>query len=644
MAGDNSTLMDIDPKGSPDGTKIHYHSTLDLEGLATATITDYDAKQPDIIQVDSTDGFPESGDLACRWEVLGYQSKTPTTFEGVTRQKYGTRKAPVLGSRKAKTLLPLSAYVLAKEDRARSKPDHTFIRAKLPLDHPLIYQRYTDCYAVVARLPDRPHLRLKDGQAELIPGESHWETRGYRLLRSGRPLRKGLVEPGQTFVLPGEGEYAAIAVEWSGLESPASLPMKVRARTQGQVLRDTPEDFSWTRDIWRTDEKMISRPEPWKGPKVTKEIVHLHDGVIAREEWRNGQKVSHVDLNADGKPIRVLDFENGKLTRRTYKHPDGLIRSEELHGPDGFKTEYICYRGWWYYMRDDLRGAESSRWWYKKGRPVKLTKKGRTVWDFTDPAERAGRVEVHDSGYNAVQPRKAPVFVQRHLSMDTGKVKYTFCLYGWNIGMPGPTSANFYGLDFVHATIGKEKLFAKGRLTPPEEFEEKVRTKLIKTRESAELIATQEGETATIELRLKAAAGEDCLHLSATCTRNTGEHPAVVSLIAYPSGYTKRSGHKVITLSSGRKVEAKYREKVQGDETAQPGESWLYACDLTCDAGGCGVEWNPEELAKVAVDASHYCVRPQFTLKPGVTAHLRLWDFGKTTSQRALERMQRKRN
>ena len=641
MAGDNSTLMDIDPKGSPDGTKVHYHSTLDLDGLATASITKYDTKRPDVVEVDSTDRFPQSGDLVSRWEVIGYQSKTATTFERVTRQKYGTRKGPRLGSRKAKILRPLSAYVLSKKDRARSRPDPSFVRAKLPMDHPLMFQRYTDCYAVVVRLPDRPHLRLKGGQAELVPGESHWETRGYRLLRSDRPLREGLLEPGQTFVLPGEGEYAAIAVEWSGLASPASLPLKVPARTEGCVLRDAPKDFSWTRELWRTDEKMISRAEPWKGPKVTKEIVHLHDGVIAREEWRNGQRVSHVDLSSDGKPIRLLDFEKGKLTRRMYKDPDGLIRSEELYGPDGFKTEYISYRGWWYYRRDDLRGTESAHWWYKKGRPVKLTKKGRTVFDFTDPAERAGRVEVHDSGYIAIQPENAPAYVRRHLSMDTGTVKYAFCLYGWNIGMPGPSGANFYSTDFVRVSVGKQRFFAKGSLTPPEEFEETVRTKLTKTRESAELIATQEGESATVELRLEAAAGEDCLRMSVACPRNASEQPVVVSLVTYPSGYTKRSGHKVITFNSGRKVEAKYREKVQGDRAAQEGESWLYVCDTTCTAGGCGVEWVPAELAKVEMDVSHYCVRPIFTLKPGVNAHFRLWDFGKTSREDGLVRMEK---
>jgi hypothetical protein len=132
IAGDNSTLMDIDPKGSPDGTKIHFHSTRDLENVAVAKITAYDGeKEPDVIHVDSTDGFPESGDLGSRWEVIGYERKTATTFEGLTRRKYETKPEPFAENlvRKVRWLFPLSEFVLGDEDKARSKPDAVMLRA-----------------------------------------------------------------------------------------------------------------------------------------------------------------------------------------------------------------------------------------------------------------------------------------------------------------------------------------------------------------------------------------------------------------------------------------------------------------------------------------------------------------------------------
>jgi len=375
MAGDFSTLMDIDPKGSPDGTKIHYHSTRGLKDLVAARVTKYDRKKPDAIHVESTEGFPESGDLVARWEVIGYGKKTPTTFEGLTRRKYGTRPAPDM-VRKVCVLFPLSAFVLSGADKARAKPDGSMVRAGLPKDHPLLYQRQTNCYIVVTRLPDRPHLRVNGNRVELIPGESHWETRGYRVLCDGRPLSDKLLRAGDVFTLSKPGTHTASAVEWSGLESLPSLALEVNARIEGRVLRDAPKDFSWTREVWKIGDRVVSRTQAMKALRAMMETVHLHDGVIAGEVWRKGQKVSHVDLNDEGKPIRFLEYENGRLEKRVYKNPEGVLASEEIFGPDGFKTEYICYD-----VRAGRRGRISDHWRYDRGRPVKRVKSGKVVFD-----------------------------------------------------------------------------------------------------------------------------------------------------------------------------------------------------------------------------------------------------------------------
>ncbi len=377
MEGDFSTLYDIDPKGSPDGTKIHYHSTREIEHPVMATVTGYDPKQPDVIRVDSTKGFAESGDMACGAEVVGYARKTPTSFEGLTRRKYGTRPALDL-VRKERVIFPLSACVLSGKDRARARPDQAMVDAKLASDNPLLYQRQTDCYIVVTRLPFRPHLRMKEGRVELIPGENHWETRGYRLLRDGQPAVRELVAAGETLSLPGGGTYTAAAVEWSGLESPPSLPLAVQAAAQCQVLKETPGDFSWTREVWNVGDQAVSREHAAAAPRATMELMHLLDGLIAREEWQQGRKVSRVDLNEEGKPIRFQEFQDGRLTKRVYKTPEGILASEELYGPDGFKTEYVRYD-----TRPETQGRERVRWWYDRGRPVKKTTRGQTDFDAT---------------------------------------------------------------------------------------------------------------------------------------------------------------------------------------------------------------------------------------------------------------------
>ncbi len=377
MAGDHSTLMDIDSKGSPDGTKIHYHSTRDIENSPTARVTKYDVRQPDVVHVDTTADFPESGDMVCSCEVVGYRKKTATTFEGLTRRKYGTRPAPDM-VRKVRVIFPLSAFVLSEQDKARTKPDASMVRAGIAEGNPLLYQRQTDCYVVVTRLPDPPHLRLKDDRVELIPGESHWETRGYRILYDGRPVTESLHEPGSTFALRTPGAYTAVAVEWSGLESPPSLPLEIQTGTEGRVLENKPDDFAWTRPVWQVEGKTVSRADAMIAPHATMEVEHLHDSEITREEWENGQRICLADLNEQGKPIRRQEFQNGKLKKRIYTTPEGFLASEEFYGSDGFKTEYVRY-----YTRPDRRGTEYSRWWYEQGRPVKMTKRGQVVFDTT---------------------------------------------------------------------------------------------------------------------------------------------------------------------------------------------------------------------------------------------------------------------
>ena len=382
MEGDHSTLSDIDPKGSPDGTKIHYHSTRDIDNAVSAAVVAFDAKAPDVIRVDTTDGFPESGDLVARWEVIGYVRKTETTFEGLTRRKLDTRQAPDLES-KVGRLFPLSAFVLAGETRARAKPIGPIVAAGFAPEHPLAYQRYTDCYVAVCRRPFRPHLRMREGKAELIPGESHWETRGYRILRSGVPIADRLFAAGDEFLLSSPGSYTATAVEWSSLESSPSLELRVADPVHGRVLGAVPEGFSWTRCVWRVDGHEVPPEQAAAAPEVAMELMHLHDGVIAREAWRNGKKVFREDLNAQGRVTRRREFSNGALSEQTYRTPEGLLASRELFGPDGFKIEYVRLD-----VRPGREGRELEHTWYARGTPVKQLKRGKVVFDRTTDGTR----------------------------------------------------------------------------------------------------------------------------------------------------------------------------------------------------------------------------------------------------------------
>ncbi|MFT5029985.1 MAG: hypothetical protein ACI9VS_002432 [Candidatus Binatia bacterium] len=61
--------------------------------------------------------------------------------------------------------------------------------------------------------------------------------------------------------------------------------------------------------------------------------------------------------------------------RRTVFHPAHPSRN---HAHDGFKIEHVKYD-----IRPGRIGRESSRWQYRKGRPVKLSKGGKVVFDHS---------------------------------------------------------------------------------------------------------------------------------------------------------------------------------------------------------------------------------------------------------------------
>ena len=241
-----SGYHDNDAKGSPDGTKVVLSGNYDLRDAPVTSIArDVSNPDADSIPVVSTEGFPESGRLSVQNEVIGYERKTPTSFEGLTREMYDTM--PLTGSMLEDLTPERRALYLTRPDHnmqldrlndETAKPylnkprylskgiivtsfDHRLVPEKLrtdnnipaqyrargsrgstaDLDSPLIWQRQTDVYIAVIRKPDQPHLRLSGGACELIPGENHWETRGYHVHRNGERITRKELRPGDTLKL-----------------------------------------------------------------------------------------------------------------------------------------------------------------------------------------------------------------------------------------------------------------------------------------------------------------------------------------------------------------------------------------------------------------------------------------------------------
>jgi hypothetical protein len=364
---DHSGPYDIDLKGSPDGTKIAFISTYDLKDGPVARITQDAAG--DMVRVDSTEGFPQRGRLinasGFGGEVLSYQRKTDTTFEGLSRGLYDTTSNASL--RKGRPLTSFEAMLIPEELRkGLPLPPRGIRNVVKDKDSPLMLQRSSDLYAVVVRLPDRPHLRRSGEQIQLVPGENHWETYGYHVCRDGKKVTSEPLRSGTSLALPGKGTYTAVAVEWSGLQSKPSLPLKIQQRAALEVLPDKPSDFSWTHDRYLVQGKEVSQEQAQRSQEAVAETVHLHDGVIQRTWYRRGKVLKRHDLNLEGKAIRRLFYRAGTLRRREYHDRNGNHVSTELFGSDGQITESVQH------------GSRPRHWWYEHGVPVKYSRGSQT--------------------------------------------------------------------------------------------------------------------------------------------------------------------------------------------------------------------------------------------------------------------------
>lgn len=365
---DDSGIYDADPKGSPDGTKICLVSNYDLEQGPVTRISEAPQQADDRLSVESTAGFPRAGALVVQREVIGYRSTTPTRFEGLTRGLHDTAQV-ALGVGRMVTSFDARCLTDA-QSRGQGRASAAMRKSIGNDASPLLRQRQTDVYVTMVRKPDRPWLRQAGNGFQLVPGEHHAETRGYRLTNDGQQLDKQVIRPGDRISLKHPGEYRAIALEWSGLESEPSNVLAVGHAAALEVLTEAPHDFAWTVERWVD-----------KG-RTQKEAGHLYDGVIRRESYEGGNLGKASDLNLAGTAIRRVTFRDGKMALREYYTATEVRVSREVFQPDGSITETARY------LADGA--TEADHWWFDRGMPVKLASRGKT---YIKRGDRFGRLE-----------------------------------------------------------------------------------------------------------------------------------------------------------------------------------------------------------------------------------------------------------
>ncbi len=347
---DGSEIYDADPKGSPDGTKVGFVTNYPLD---TGPVTRITKVRSDGLEVASTDGFPDQGEIVVRREVIQYERKTPTSFVGLIRKVHNTEGSNL---RHNQIVTSFEARCLTdKQFRALEEPNTGLTRAVNDLASPLMRQRMTDMHLVVVRRPDRPHLRVTADAIELVPGENHRETSGYHLLLDEERVTQIPIVPGGSFTLEQSGVWRAIAVEHSGLESEPSLPIKLPAGKL-TILSSAPADFAWTSVRERDD---------------VFETVHIHDGVICLEWYANGVLTRRHDLNDTDKATRRIKYNNGRIATREYYKPDGHLVSREIFDESGTVAEHIRFLA---EPKGGARDIPRETWHYDRGMPIRHMK------------------------------------------------------------------------------------------------------------------------------------------------------------------------------------------------------------------------------------------------------------------------------
>ena len=128
---------------------------------------------------------------------------------------------------------------------------------------------------------------------------------------------------------------------------------------------DKPADFSWITERWVVEDEEAATEQARSAAQAVRELRHRVDGLLHREWYQGGRIVRRYDLNPQGKAIRRLFYQDGKLAWREYHHRDGWRTSIERFDSEGYISESIQFR------LTDGQSTEYSHYWYERGMPVR---------------------------------------------------------------------------------------------------------------------------------------------------------------------------------------------------------------------------------------------------------------------------------
>lgn len=317
---DLSGPYDSDAHGSPDGTKVYFSTNYDITRFpVTRTISrvnrNKDGTGPASLQVESTEGFPDSGTLSVWCMLVEYQGRAHDRFLNCRWACGQTRFPPSIEP---------GVLVTNYHGRCRNADKRD----------PLLGQSATDVYVAVVRRPDAPTLQREDERIVLRPGYNHREMASIQLFLDGERVRDALRSPADSGLrMPRSGKLTARAVEWSGLESEMSEPVSVAAGDRLIAKADAiaPGALRPDQVIEEPDGTRIERfitPKGWVG----QEIVHLANGTRSRRLFRAAGVMFSVErYDRSGRRIEEVVYDReGRVGERTLFSVGRAIEREVL--------------------------------------------------------------------------------------------------------------------------------------------------------------------------------------------------------------------------------------------------------------------------------------------------------------------------
>jgi len=257
-------------------------------------------------------------------------------------------------------------------------------------------------------------------------------------------------------------------------------------------------------------------------------------------------------------------------------------------------------------------------------------------------------VNVTDTGYTESKIG-GKIYLERLITIDTGRRIFTFKSNGASIGMPLPVQMNWKMNELCTVWVNGERYFQYTGHALKEGFEEKTLITIGGDATAAWIEAVQDREQAKVILLLTMRQGDDKVCLTVRVEPHHPLRATRIGLECFPSTDEPRN------MLTRAVATSKRTEVLQPGEKAftfklKPEERWIFLHDAVFDldtpavgarkaGGGCALFYNPAEVESAEVAMANYHCDAYLTYGPQVKEmHLLIYDFSfERTNRNALD-------